>query len=56
MDEQEEKVTSVDPKTGESQEVTLVLDHVEPNDNNKNNNSNMKLSVEQASNTTQKSR
>lgn len=27
MDEQKEKVSSVDPETGEAKEVTLVLDH-----------------------------
>ncbi|WP_426451641.1 hypothetical protein ACP26L_06100 [Paenibacillus sp. S-38] len=30
MDEQKERITSVDPKTGESHEVNLVLDHDGP--------------------------
>ncbi|WP_186446044.1 hypothetical protein [Paenibacillus cremeus] len=38
MEVQKETVTSVDPKTGESKEVTLVLDHDEHN--------NMKYSVD----------
>ncbi|MCZ8522317.1 MULTISPECIES: hypothetical protein [Paenibacillus] len=38
MDEQKERVTSYDPKTGKSHEVNLVLDHDEQNG--------MKLSTE----------
>ncbi|AEI42208.1 hypothetical protein [Paenibacillus mucilaginosus] len=38
MDEQKERITSVDPKTGKSHEVNLVLDHDGPGS--------MKLSTE----------
>ncbi|WP_281888455.1 hypothetical protein [Paenibacillus sp. YYML68] len=38
MDEQKETITSYDPKSGQSKQVKLVLDHDGPGD--------MKLSVE----------
>jgi hypothetical protein len=46
MDEQKETVTSFDPKTGQSKEVNVVLDHAR--------NGGMKYSVEEAEEDNQK--